>query len=301
MVYDADSPGTTWQAQVRAGLAGRLEGFTLELNATQGAGTLIVALRLGPGWNTTPIVFQRTISTPGSGIHDVFVDATSAGIQLTPGTLFVIEMQSQNTGTYLDGSYVDPSYGPALYPEPLFENGPGCWFDCGGRIGFKTYVVQGPPPAAYCFGDGTSAACPCGNAGASGHGCASSVSANGAQLAGSGLASVAADSFVLSGSDMPDSFVLYFQGTLKLNGGVGAVFGDGLRCVAGTIRRLGTKTNSGGASQYPGASDAPISVRGALPPGGGTREYQAWYRNAAAFCTGSTFNLSNGLEVTWIP
>jgi hypothetical protein len=25
-----------------------------------------------------------------------------------------------------------------------------------------------------------------------------------------------------------------------------------------------------------------------------------WYRNAAVFCTASTFNLSNGLQVTWI-
>jgi hypothetical protein len=27
--------------------------------------------------------------------------------------------------------------------------------------------------------------------------------------------------------------------------------------------------------------------------------YQLWYRNAAAFCTPSTFNLTNGLDVTW--
>jgi hypothetical protein len=29
--------------------------------------------------------------------------------------------------------------------------------------------------------------------------------------------------------------------------------------------------------------------------------YQAWFRNSAAYCTSSTFNLSNGLRATWLP
>jgi hypothetical protein len=33
----------------------------------------------------------------------------------------------------------------------------------------------------------------------------------------------------------------------------------------------------------------------------GVRTYQAWYRNAAVFCTASTFNLSNGYSITWTP
>jgi hypothetical protein len=33
----------------------------------------------------------------------------------------------------------------------------------------------------------------------------------------------------------------------------------------------------------------------------GVRTYQAWYRNAAAFCTASTFNLTNGVQLTWGP
>jgi hypothetical protein len=36
--------------------------------------------------------------------------------------------------------------------------------------------------------------------------------------------------------------------------------------------------------------------------GGCIRTYQCWYRNAdPLFCTASTFNLTNGVEVTWIP
>jgi len=33
----------------------------------------------------------------------------------------------------------------------------------------------------------------------------------------------------------------------------------------------------------------------------GARFYQAWLRNAAAFCTSQTFNLTNGVEVQWTP
>ena len=31
----------------------------------------------------------------------------------------------------------------------------------------------------------------------------------------------------------------------------------------------------------------------------GTFHYQAYYRNAASFCTSRTFNTTNGLSVTW--
>jgi hypothetical protein len=150
---------------------------------------------------------------------------------------------------------------------------------------------------AYCFGDGTAAvACPCGNAGVAGNGCASSINANGANLNGAGNASISADSLVLTGSGMPNSNALYFQGTTQ----IAAAFGDGLRCAGGTIIRLGTKLNTAGTSSYPVAGDLSVSVRGnvAAP---GVRNYQAWYRNAAAFCTPSTFNLTNGYSVTWAP
>jgi hypothetical protein len=97
---------------------------------------------------------------------------------------------------------------------------------------------------------------------------------------------------------MPDSSALYFQGTTRTNGGAGAVFGDGLRCAGGTVVRLGTKTNSGGMSQFPAAGDPALSVKGGVTAGD-TRTYQVWYRNAAAFCTTSTFNLTNGYEIVW--
>jgi hypothetical protein len=150
----------------------------------------------------------------------------------------------------------------------------------------------------FCFGNGGATNCPCGNSGAPGNGCANSINASGANVTATGAASLSADSLVLAGSAMPDSSALYFQGTAQQAGGAGVTFGDGLRCAGGSVIRLGTKLNVSGASHYPDAGDQAISLRGQIATPS-MRTYQVWYRNAAAYCTPSTFNLSNGLEVTW--
>ncbi len=152
-------------------------------------------------------------------------------------------------------------------------------------------------PAAICvalFGSG----CPCANPGSNGGGCASSVNAQGGLLVQSGIASLSNDTLVLSGSRMPDSSALYFQGTSFAI--AQAPFGDGLRCVLGAIARLGTKTNVAGSSAYPQAGDASISVRGGVTAPG-RRYYQVFYRNSAAYCTSATFNTTNGRAVLWQP
>jgi len=152
--------------------------------------------------------------------------------------------------------------------------------------------------AAFCSGDGTGTACPCANVGASGAGCANSTGSSGV-LAGSGTVGVGTDSLVLTASGLPATVsVLFFQGTTAQSGGLGQVFGDGLRCAGGTIIRLGTKMSASGVASYPQGGDQSVSVRGSVPASS-TRTYQAWYRNAASFCTSSTFNLTNGVSVLW--
>jgi hypothetical protein len=165
-------------------------------------------------------------------------------------------------------------------------------------------IVRVDPPAAFCSGDGSGTPCPCGNAGVAGRGCENSFATGGAllRMTFGGLASVAHDTVELSASGLPASTsVLYFQGTTRVNGGLGSVFGDGLRCAGGAVVRLATKVASSGSSSYPQPGDPLVSVRGMIPAAGGTRTYQLWYRNAAAFCSADTFNLSNGLELSWGP
>ena len=157
--------------------------------------------------------------------------------------------------------------------------------------------------SSLCSGEAGQTLCPCGNASppGSGAGCLNSTGA-GAKLSASGMPRVTNDTLVLSGASMPASVAtLYFQGSGLQNGGAGDVFGDGVRCAGGSIIRLATKTNVGGASSVPGPGDPLISIKGAVPSAGATRYYQAWYRNAVSFCTSDTFNVSNAMAVIWMP
>ena len=157
---------------------------------------------------------------------------------------------------------------------------------------------------AFCFGEGTQAtACPCANSGAVGHGCANSHESSGALLAASG--STSPDSLVLSASQMlPTALDVYLQGDTQVSG---VVFGDGVRCVAGRLLRLSTKSAQLGASQFPEAGDPSIGARAAalgdvIAPGA-QRFYQTYYRDPdAGFCAapiGNTWNVTNGIVIRW--
>lgn len=154
---------------------------------------------------------------------------------------------------------------------------------------------------AFCFGDGFGAACPCGNKGAPGRGCANSANPDGGQLKGSGVARVSADTFVLTASGLPaTATTLFVQFDAVSDGGLGVLLGDGLLCLSGNLIRLGTRAAAAGVSAYPSGGSPTVSVRGLVPPGS-VRYYQAHYRNSAAFCTAATFNLTNAMRVNWIP
>jgi hypothetical protein len=153
----------------------------------------------------------------------------------------------------------------------------------------------------FCFGDGSGAACPCGNSSPIGEarGCLSSFGV-GARLLTRGIPSLSADSLDLEVDGVPSAPVLFFQGTARFNGGAGAAFGDGLRCVGGSVIRLGIVTGVAGFASVPQPGQPRISIGGQIGAPA-IRTYQAWYRNAASFCTSATFNLTNGVETSWLP
>jgi hypothetical protein len=62
--------------------------------------------------------------------------------------------------------------------------------------------------------------------------------------------------------------------------------------------RLAQRTSVNGTSLYPAANDPELHVRGQIASPG-VRTYQVWYRDTAAFCTPSPFNLTNGVQITW--
>ncbi len=179
-------------------------------------------------------------------------------------------------------------------------------FQCADALanaGFGWFVddvrIENTSNTPFCFGDGSGTTCPCANAGAVGHGCASSIDPSGAMLSASGNPVTAADTMLLSATGVSNSVALFFQGTTQAGGGMGSAFGDGLRCAGGSVLRLSAVQAAVGAAQFPGQSDPLLHIAGQVTGGGTIRTYQVWYRNAAPFCTPSTFNLTNGLQVTW--
>lgn len=154
-----------------------------------------------------------------------------------------------------------------------------------------------PGMSRFCFGDGTSASCPCGNGVLEPTGCANSTGA-GALLVPVGTPSLAADDLLLQATGLvPSQPALLFGGLNAVQAGSGVAFGDGLRCAGGGVVRLGVKSPdaAGQASWGPGVA----SLHGVSA--GEVRRYQAWYRDPLGTPCGAGFNLSNGVEATFVP
>ncbi len=164
----------------------------------------------------------------------------------------------------------------------------------GGEIRGQMLVT--PAPTLICFGDGSSGPCPCGNNSVPGNnqGCLHSGGIGG-KLVAQGGSSLACDTLQLCASNMLGANCIFLQGSTVPFGPV--VFGDGVRCIGGTLRRLGIVGINGGGACFGGS--VPIHVAGLVTPG--TFGYQTYYRDPAAFCTAQTFNITNGVQATWVP
>jgi hypothetical protein len=167
------------------------------------------------------------------------------------------------------------------------------------------------PGIDFCVpGVGNVMACPCGNpqqpAGST-RGCNNSAATGGALLQSGGAASLASDSVVFTSSgEKPSATTVFLQGNASLASGV--VFGQGVRCNSGVLKRLYVKSASGGVASAPSGGDPSVSARSAalgdaIAPGS-HRYYSAYYRDANVLggCPStSTFNASQGQDVTWGP
>ncbi|MCB9913861.1 MAG: hypothetical protein H6828_01785 [Planctomycetes bacterium] len=167
-----------------------------------------------------------------------------------------------------------------------------------GNSTYSFIVDAGQGYARYCFGDGTSGPCPCGNDATAETGCTNSTGL-GAELRGFGAASLTTDSLNFQGSGLaPNQPALLFSADNRVaQGSPGFLFGDGFRCAGGSVKRLGvTPANAAGAASW-GPGLAPAGGWSA----GDTRRFQAWYRDPQGSPCGSFFNLSNGVEVVFVP
>jgi Tol biopolymer transport system component len=219
--------------------------------------------------------------------------------------IFVRDRLAATTERLSGSSQFTDSYNPAISADGRFVTFRSFASDLvpGDTNGSADIFVSYLGPLAlvpFCSGDGSGSTCPCANSSTSGRGCANSTGIGGA-LAGFGAASLAADTLTLVASDITGQ-ALFFQGTSPVGGGAGNVFGDGLRCAGGSTIRMGTVSPSGTSAQYPGSvTPHPIHIAGAPIVAGDVRHYQCWYRDAAVFCTASTYNLTNGVTTVWQP
>ena len=143
---------------------------------------------------------------------------------------------------------------------------------------------------AFCFGDGSSGACPCGNMGAAGSGCANSTGA-GATLRGYGNPTVGADTLLLVAHQVPSPVLgIFLSGPQQV---AAQPFGDGLRCIGGSLRRLGAVMTANGSASNPVALSSAEGLQG-----GELRHYQFWYRNPPGPC-GAGSNTTPAVSIQW--
>jgi len=116
----------------------------------------------------------------------------------------------------------------------------------------------------------------------------------GAVMSASGSASLALDNFVLGCSGLPPSTNgIFFFGAMQIQ----VPFGNGFRCVGGTIVRFGVQTTTPAGTVQRAIQQ--MQLPGGPIPAGATRDFQFWYRNPLA--GGAGFNLSDGLTATFCP
>jgi uncharacterized membrane protein len=284
-IFSGDNSGWRWDAQT-------------------GQTTLLPNLPGEPGSN-------RAIPT-GMIDDGSLICGTNGGSPFTRKSILWINGQPNDLYTYLTslgtpgiGGYTSlgTALGISADGRVIVGFGQGAAF--GMPAGGWVVVLPEPTPSTvgtpFCFGDGSGALCPCGNTGASGHGCSNSTDASGGVLTSTGVASVTNDSVKLVATHMRNTNCVFVQGTSQT---VVPVF-DGIRCAGGFLIRLGVESGDlAGTACYPkpGSSDQPVSVRGMLPGSGGTFVYQVWYRDPdPSFCSVDTSNWTSAYSLVWAP
>jgi len=256
---------------------------------------------------TTGLIIDISISATGALYGNNISDDSLYSINTTTGagTLIGPTGQSTNFAQGMDFNWADG----VLYATLYTGGGTGVFATLNLTTGAATVLQSTTPLNAememavkegsglvstpYCFGDGSGTICPCGNSGATGNGCANGTYPSGANLSASGtLSGVILD--LTSGT--PNQFALFFEGDFANAGGNGVVFGDGLRCAGGNVIRLHTE-------QMNGNGDATLTGTVQTNGGGGvpgqTLYYQGWYRDPQLSPCGFTFNLTNGVAITY--
>jgi hypothetical protein len=269
-------------------------------------------IALGSGMPGVSTVYSLTVFDDGSGpaLYAGGNFSTAGGL---PANFIAIWNGSNWSalGSGVNGNVdalavFDDGSGPALIAGGEFPSSPAG----------ASYLARwgnpagcGTPGSSICEpGASGVIGCPCANSPAStGLGCNNSANTGGAELTATGIARITYDTveFTTNG-EKPTATSIVLQGNSVSSTGV--VFGQGVRCVTGALKRLYVKTASAGSITAPQGADLHVHARSAalgdsIAPGT-HRYYGVYYRdpNVLGGCpAASTFNITQQLDVPWAP
>lgn len=255
---------------------------------------------------TGPIIAGDFTWTGGPGT----VSGALSPCRGTDGTIWARPVNLGEYGTGMASNdffrWDPPGGGPQDFPCYFFGGNPHADFYL--KL-FSSDTCPTHPMLPFCVpGQGGVRACPCGNPPTGpARGCNNSAATGGAALTAAGRASLANDTLVFTTTgERPTALSVLLQGTTSLNAGV--IAGQGVRCVAGRMKRLYDKNASGGSITAPQGTEANVSARSAalgdvIAPGE-RRLYAVHYRDPIVLggCpSGSTFNTTQAGDVYWLP
>ena len=279
--------------------------------ANFGSNSISILKNLGNGTFATQVTYATRAGPDSLAIADLDGDGHPDLVVTNAPRNSVQVLQNAGNGTFGGVLWCDTAGGPVSVAIGDLDGDGDPDVCVANRVANTVSVIRncklnGNP---FCRGDGSIAPCPCGNSGTTGHGCQNSVGTGGAILSAVGSARLSQDGLRFTCSnELPTAFSVLLQGTVAISP---AHYGDGLRCVGGTLKRLYKRSASGGVVVVPQtqSGDRSVSAQSAADgdtiPAGAMRYYQVFYRDpSATFCPsplGSTFNVSNGLAVLWEP
>lgn len=272
---------------------------------------------------TGPIIAGNFTWTGGPGTYSGVLTPCTG----TDGTIWDLPVDLSEPGTGMSSN--DFFRSVSNCDDPCGFGSGSCCYYFGGNphadFHLKLFAESGCPPppalAPFCFPgiDGVRS-CPCGNPpGSSSVGCDNfgpnpSGGTGGARLDATGVASIGADSieFQVTGEIVNASnLTLLWQATSILANGPpsGSQYGAGVRCIAGTLKRIYFGNASAGSVQFPTGSQPDVHTASAVkgytivPPI--TLHYFSAYRNSAAGAAcgqaGLAYNATNSGSIAWIP
>jgi hypothetical protein len=279
--------GTTWTHVARLAPADLALGDRFGYAATDGsrivaaarsqdsagadAGSAYLFERVGGTWTQ-----RGKFTAPGGSSGDLFGYSCSL-----------------RDSTVLLGSALSDLHGPdrgAVFAFDLAQT--ACWANCGGSALFDGLEIDANP-SLDANGNDILDTCEC-TAWTYCVGAPNSVGA-GARIDYAGTTSIGGNDLTLLCRNLPPSTSgVFFYGP----GSTQVPFGNGYRCVSGSIRRTGIVVVSA-------TGNASRALNQTALPGGDTlvagdvRYFQFWYRNTAA--GGAGFNLSDALAVSFCP